>query len=157
MSWLLLCLGEGREVLCHVRRSVLAPCESPRRKSENERRDTSSASSSATCEVTRALSKLALLKTNQRAIVDSETLHIVIEMLGASEDSGEGSVSLGVKQEALELLCPLSDLPECLSTLVSDGALAFVLLTKMRHISVSVDVGLPPLEKPMNRLYVQQR
>ena len=61
-------------------------------------------------EVTRALSKLAQLKSNQRPIVESEAIHIVTGMLGATSDA-EGAVSIGVKLEGLELLCHVVDVP----------------------------------------------
>ena len=70
----------------------------------------------------RALAKLATLKSNQRPMVESDTLHLIIEMLSAEADR-DGAVSIGVKQECLDLLGQLADVPQCLSTLVSDGAL----------------------------------
>ena len=73
-------------------------------------------------ETTRALAKLAPLKANQRTMVESESLHLVIEMLSAEADR-DGAVSLGVKLECLELLGSLAAVPQCLTILVSDGAL----------------------------------
>ena len=70
----------------------------------------------------RALAKLAELKANQRPVVESDVIHQIIRMLGA-ESADEGAVSIGVKQECLELLGHLADVPQCLQMLVSDGAL----------------------------------
>jgi len=73
-------------------------------------------------ELARALSKLAPLKANQRAMVESEALHLVVAMISAETDRNL-AVSLGVKLECLELLGRLADVPQCLTILVSDGAL----------------------------------
>ena len=73
-------------------------------------------------EVVRALAKLAQLKSNQRPIVESDAIHMVVRMLSPDADR-DGAVSIGVKQECLELLGHLAEVPECLRVLVSDGAL----------------------------------
>ena len=87
-------------------------------------------------EVTRALAKLAQLKSNQRPMVESDTIHTVARLLGADADR-DGAVSIGVKLECLELLGHLAEVPECLSILVSDGALqSLIMLLHLPDTSV---------------------
>ena len=74
-------------------------------------------------ETARTLSKLAQLTANRRPMVESDVLHSVIAMLSTEADTTDNAVSLGVKEECLALLGQLADVPECLSSLVSDGAL----------------------------------
>ena len=52
------------------------------------------------------LAKLSALRQNQRPLVESEQLHLIVKLMGSSE------TSLGVKAECLELLGHLADVPQ---------------------------------------------
>ena len=61
-------------------------------------------------ETVRALAKLSALRQNQRPLVESEQLHLIVKLMGSSE------TSLGVKAECLELLGHLADVPQVART-----------------------------------------